>query len=107
MRGSPMSGQWKDSTRRARLPGDWKTRVANVKERDGYQCALRDEHGQRCIKRGAEVDHIRPGDDHSYANLQLLCADHHKAKTQREASEARQREAARYRYPKQRHPGLI
>lgn len=102
-----MSGQWRGSTRRVRLPGDWKTRVARVKERDGYRCVARDESGVRCTNAGTDVDHIKRGDDHSYANLQLLCADHHTVKTQREAREAREAEAARYRYPKQRHPGLL
>ena len=102
-----MSGQWRDSDRRARLPRDWNTRVQRVKERDGYRCVARDERGVRCANKGTDVDHIKPGDDHSYANLQLLCGEHHKAKTQREAQQGRAREAARYRYPTERHPGLL
>lgn len=31
------------------------------------------------------MDHIKAGDDHSDSNLQSLCREHHKAKTNREA----------------------
>jgi 5-methylcytosine-specific restriction protein A len=42
-----------------------------------------------CGEPGVEVDHVRAGDDHSLANLQLLCAAHHRVKTLREASRRR------------------
>ncbi|WP_412175206.1 HNH endonuclease [Kitasatospora griseola] len=45
--------------------------------------------GGRCEAVGTEVDHIRPGDDHSLENLQLLCAWCHRQKTQAESSRAR------------------
>lgn len=99
-----MSGQWRDSTRRARLPADWAARVAQVKSRDGYRCTHRDS-GVRCPNPGTDVDHIRRGDDHSLGNLRLLCSPCHKEKTQKEAQFARKKAMARAKYPRERHPG--
>ena len=51
-----------------------------VHERDGQQCAYRDEQGRRCSARGwLEYHHRRPyglGGEHSVANVALLCRAH-------------------------------
>ena len=90
---------WESSNRRERLPSDWSARRARVLRRDNYLCQL-------CRRaRATDVDHITRGDDHSDANLRALYAACHKAKTQREAVEARR---AKYEpRPPKRHPGLI
>ncbi|MEU6633805.1 HNH endonuclease signature motif containing protein [Streptomyces parvus] len=51
------------------------------------QASLSD--GSRCNAPGTDVDHIRPGNDHSMTNLQLLCSWCHRQKTQAEATAAR------------------
>ncbi|WP_103529524.1 HNH endonuclease signature motif containing protein [Streptomyces sp. SM12] len=102
-----MSGKWADSDRRSRLPSDWKRRVASIKARAAGRCERRLPDGSRCVNPGKDVDHIRRGDDHSVTNLQLLCTDCHTAKTTREAAAERRRYAARLKYPKEAHPGLI
>lgn len=89
---------WDTSTRHARLPPDWRRRRALILQRDPV-CRI-------CNRRpSTEVDHIRPGDDHSDANLQGACSPCHAAKTKRESA------AARWRFtrkrPEQRHPGLL
>lgn len=70
-----------------------------LQERDGRTCAA-----EGCEREGWEVDHVTPlwrvrhlPDDerrpyHGPTNLQLLCTQHHKEKTAREAGErARER----------------
>lgn len=99
-----MSGHWAGSQRRHQLPDDWPTRRAAVLDRDEHRCRWR-EDGTVCGKRATDVDHIRRGNDHSYANLQALCAEHHAIKSSREGTEARWQ--ARMRRPAERHPGLI
>ncbi|WP_323371806.1 HNH endonuclease, partial [Streptomyces katsurahamanus] len=44
--------------------------------------------GALCGHPGTDVDHIRPGNDHSMGNLQLLCGWCHKRKTQAESRAA-------------------
>lgn len=100
-----MSGRWEDSNRRAQLPRDWARRRRMVIERADGQCE-RLLDGVRCTNAGRDVDHKRRGNDHSLANLQLLCSECHTRKTQREAAEARRAVARRLRYPTERHPGL-
>ena len=73
---------WEGSTRRSRLPKDWEKRRRYILNRDpickGCDNAL-----------SVEVDHVVSGDDHSYENLQGLCARCHREKTQREAAQSR------------------
>lgn len=80
---------WKGSTRRARLPQDWPARRAAAESRAGGRCEAESRlgvpHHRDCTRIGAECDHIRPGDDHSPANLCWLSAPCHKAKTARES----------------------
>jgi 5-methylcytosine-specific restriction protein A len=73
---------WQGSTRRSRLPGDWERRRRSVLARDEI-CRICND------ALATEVDHIVPGDDHSLANLQGVCARCHAAKTRAEAAEAR------------------
>ena len=81
---------WSTSDRRERLPADWPQRVAHVKKRDGGRCRwILEKTKRRCPRDGTYVDHKIPGDDHSYANLQLLCEFHHKKKSAKEGHAAR------------------
>lgn len=94
---------WKGSDRRSRLPSDWAKIRERVKRRDLGLC-------QECGAPGTDVDHIRPGDDHSMSNLRLLCAACHKAKTAKEGGEAyaAKRRAINNRLRRsESHPGLL
>ena len=73
---------WEGSTRRQRLPPDWERRRKRILERDPI-CKVCDN------ALSTIADHIVPGDDHSYENLQGICDPCHREKTQREAAEAR------------------
>jgi 5-methylcytosine-specific restriction endonuclease McrA len=94
---------WEGSDRRARLPGDWALRRIRVLRRDAYRCQAKGATGRPCGAPANEVDHIVRGDNHAYENLQAICRECHKKKTQAEAQAARQ---SRYRKPES-HPGLI
>lgn len=95
---------WETSDRRLRLPPDWPQRVAEVWKRDRGQCTWRLPSGARCPRKGADVDHRVPGDNHDLRNLQLLCRHHHDKKTQREAFAGRRKTKKR---PEERHPGML
>lgn len=105
---------WETSDRRSRLPDNWHRLVAAVKKRARAtsklgieQCEGRLPSGKRCPRRGRDVDHIIPNDDHSLKNLRLLCPTHHERKTVREAAEGRQAfKQSKYR-PSEDHPGTI
>ena len=85
---------WSGSTRRARLPKDWPQRRRIVLERDPF-CRIR----THCTGApSTEVDHIRAGDDHNYANLQGACQPCHRHKTATERPTARRADEP--------HPGL-
>ncbi|MCW7984097.1 hypothetical protein XF35_01835 [Streptomyces platensis subsp. clarensis] len=99
-----MSGGWQGSNRKSRLPKNWKALVLKVKARDGHRCTRLSDEGKRCMNVGTDVDHVKPGDDHSLSNLALLCSDHHAQKSSREGNEARWKH--RQRRPDERHPGL-
>jgi 5-methylcytosine-specific restriction protein A len=87
------------------LPPDWNQRRQAVGDRAGWQCEQW-EHGARCPLRGTDCDHIDDRDNHDLSNLQLLCADHHKVKTQRQAREGRARMGT-LRRPREQHPGRL
>jgi 5-methylcytosine-specific restriction protein A len=97
---------WNDSDRKQRLPDNWASEIVpRIKKRDQNRCTWRLPSKARCPRRGTDVDHRIPGDDHSDRNLQLLCAHHHRMKTgmdNRRASYARK--ARKYR-PAEKHPG--
>ncbi|MFJ8394400.1 HNH endonuclease [Streptomyces sp. NPDC094144] len=76
---------WASSNRRSELPPNWPTLRARVIKRDRGLCQGVLAEGALCGHPGTDVDHIRPGNDHTLGNLQLLCAWCHKAKTQRES----------------------
>lgn len=80
---------WTTSDRRERLPSDWPTRRQVVLRRDGWRCVATMRDGDRCTEVATDVDHVRPGDDHSLGNLQALCRWHHGRKSAREGVEAR------------------
>lgn len=96
---------WATSDRASRLPDDWPDIKRRVKARDRGRCQA-GAHAPGCDRRGVEVDHITPGDDHSLSNLQLLSVECHRAKTARESAE-RNRRRARQRRRHERHPGEI
>lgn len=82
---------WENSDRHDRLPSDWAKRRRVVLERCGYRCEWDLGGGVRCGERATDVDHIRRGDDHSFANLRGLCAAHHARKSAGEGWAERQR----------------
>lgn len=102
-----MSG-WEGSDRKSRLPANWASEIVpRIKKRDGGRCTWWLPSKKRCPRKGTDVDHRRPGDDHSDFNLQLLCNHHHLMKTandNRRATAARK--ASKYR-PAEKHPGDI
>ena len=99
-----MPGRWAGSSRRDRLPPNWKAICAAIRQRDGGRCTWV-EAGHRCRQAGTDVDHVVPGDDHRPENLRLLCPDHHKRKSSAEGNAARWR--VRERRPREAHPGLL
>ena len=71
----------------------WRKKRAAVLKRDRYLCQCADCKGRRLP--ASEVDHVTPnylGGSDDFDNLQSLNVDCHKAKTQREAVEARLRD---------------
>lgn len=105
---------WETSDRRSRLPENWHAIVAAVKRRARRtsklgieQCEKRLPSGKRCPRRGTDVDHVIPNDDHSERNLQLLCRTHHERKTVQEAAQGRAAfKRSKYR-PREEHPGTL
>lgn len=101
---------WEGSDRRQELPPDWDKRRAFVFARDGHRCTWRNVYGDRCDGPAEECDHIRPGNDHSYANLRSLCSYHHGKKSGAEGRQAtaRRRKEFDRRYRRvETHPGLL
>jgi len=97
---------WETSDRSARLPADWKQRVAQVWKRDEGRCTWRLPSGARCPRPGRDVDHIGGDDDHRLFRLRLLCGTHHDRKTQREAWAGRSRPKTKKRR-EERQPGRL
>jgi 5-methylcytosine-specific restriction protein A len=98
-----MPGGWEGSDRSDRLPPNWRTEIRPaILQRDGYRCQIRWDDG--CEGAATEVDHIRAGDDHSFANLQSACAWCHRQKTYADRQGMRRYWSAK-RQP-ERHPGL-
>lgn len=61
-----------------------------IRERDEGQCQQCKREGSAHIRIGAEVDHIVPlwkGGSDDDSNKELLCDEHHLAKSRREAAE--------------------
>jgi len=105
---------WETSDRLQRLPDNWgalkrlvKARAKRTSKLGIEQCEKRLPSGARCPRKGTDVDHRIPGDDHSLNNLQLLCPTHHERKTVAEAAEGRRAfKRSKYR-PSEDHPGTI
>ncbi|RZS39126.1 hypothetical protein EV193_104342 [Herbihabitans rhizosphaerae] len=95
---------WDTSTRRDELPGDWNARRLAVLGRDMHQCRWRTPEGV-CGLAATEVDHIRPGGDHSYSNLRALCSWHHRRKSSSEGGRAAALNRPPRRRAPERHPG--
>ena len=104
-----MSGGWKDSNRRSRLPANWAAIVQAVHRRSGRKCEVpRESKGGALCGRPADggVDHIIPNDDDSMTNLRDTCRWHHRAKSSQEGNEAKALKAGYGKLPAERHPGL-
>lgn len=105
-----MTGGWAGSDRSSRLPADWAKIRQAIGERDGWRCQWFDQ-GKKCGRPGNEVDHRRPGDDHSPGNLRVLCSWHHGRKSGREGAQAlaakRKQIDKKFRRPAEKHPGLL
>lgn len=101
---------WAGSTRKQRLPPDWRARRRIVLKRDNYQCQwIREDTGTLCLAPANQVDHRVQGadDDHPDA-LQSLCEHHHQVKSSREGGRAAGQAArARKNAARKRHPGII
>ena len=103
--------QWQTSTRRVRLPSNWSSEIRpRILRRDKRQCQAVLDDGTLCLDYANEVDHIKPGDDHSDSNLRAICRWHHKFKSSQEGGQAAARARARIRKSFRRsesHPGLV
>lgn len=105
---------WDSSDRRQRLPENWGALCRAVKARAKAtsplgieQCEFRLPSRKRCPRRGTDVDHRIPNDDHSLKNLRLLCSHHHGQKSSKEGAEARRAfKQSKYR-PREEHPGTL
>lgn len=103
-----MSGGWQGSTRRSRLPADWRTRIrpaAHARNPD-HICHLCGDPG------GDYLDHKQPGDDHSLDNLDWAHdrvpphCHRYKSSAEGNAARAANPPPGRRRPPEQ-HPGLL
>lgn len=100
-----MSGGWVNSTRRSRLPANWRSEIrpAAHKRNPLHICHL-------CGRPGGDyLDHIVPGDDHSLDNLDWVhdaVEPHcHRAKSSAEGHAAKAAMRRRHR-PPEVHPAL-
>lgn len=106
------NGQWRGSTRRARLPANWPELCAVAREMHGTSC-YKCGHGN-----ASDTDHKQRGDDHRPENLWPICgsrctrcaAEHrtpcHVAKSSREGGQAAQAARPRRTRPAEQHPGM-
>nr|DAK51749.1 MAG TPA: HNH endonuclease bacteriophage, HNH Endonuclease, DNA.52A [Caudoviricetes sp.] len=85
-------------------------RRKRVLERCGYRCEWMITREERCPEKATDVDHIKPGDDHSFRNLRGLCGKHHARKSSSEGWWARKRliEESKQKFRKQEtHPAYL
>jgi len=94
---------WNSSNRVGELPSNWAALRRTILSRDGRICQLQYEG---CSLRATEVDHIRPGDDHSLTNLQAVCTACHSIKSSQEGLRERLRRKRLTKRPREQHPGL-
>lgn len=97
-----MSGGWKGSDRRDRLPPDWPAIRAEVLRRDLYRCRWVLANGELCREMATDVDHIERDGGDGKENLQSLCGPHHAAKSSQEGNEARREKKRRALLPADR-----
>ncbi|WP_060905324.1 HNH endonuclease [Streptomyces scabiei] len=96
-----MSGGWKDTDRKSRLPSNWATIRRKVLARD-VVCQI-------CqIRPATHCDHIEAKTDaHAEDRLQGVCAECHLQKSSREGNEAQRADPRPGRKrPPEPHPGL-
>lgn len=92
---------WDTSNRRSRLPADWFSRVRpDILRRDPI-CKLQ---YPMCTRVSTQVDHVTLGDDHSYANLEGVCAACHAHKSALEGRITQLTRRQRRFRPLERHP---
>lgn len=101
-----MSG-WQGSDRKDRLPEDWPARRSKRLKIDGGRCTWTLPSGKRCPRPATDVDHRKPGDDHSMRNLRSLCAHHHAKKSAAEGHQAKRVIKGKKARPAEKHPGLL
>lgn len=97
-----MAHNWGTSTRKSRLPANWRRLRRLVLERD-VTCVI-------CrVRRSTVADHIHAmTDDHRLEALQGVCEPCHRQKTAREAAAARAAsQKPGRRRPPEAHPGLV
>jgi 5-methylcytosine-specific restriction enzyme A len=99
---------WEGSTRRQRLPSDWRSRIVpRIMRRDNHRCQWPNDHGI-CGWQATDIDHKQPGDNHSDDNLWALCSWHHDKKTAHEGNTARRNNGyIREKRTPESHPGII
>src|SRR5699024_5262569 len=94
--GGVMAQGWSGSTRRERLPNDWRQRRAYILERDGFRCRAFLPDGRRRPRDATDVDHLPENVDDSNQDRQALSRGHHNPKTGRHGGK-RSQEARRRR----------
>lgn len=90
------------SRRKSELPPNWAEIRRIVLDRDGRRC-------QFCGAPATDVDHIRPGSDHTPSNLRALCKHCHMQRTAYQGLAARAKKGYKKRThrPPKKHPGLL
>lgn len=78
---------WEHSSRRSRLPGNWKSIREKVFRLKGRKCYVV-YAGEPCHREATDIDHVVAGDNHDIDNLQPICRFHHALKSSREGNEA-------------------
>jgi hypothetical protein len=106
------NGRWSGSTRRERLPANWRQLCREARELYGTSCYLCG-HGD-----AVDTDHLIAGDNHDVANLRAICGRGcqecralartpcHVVKSSREGGLAAQAARPRRNREPERHPGM-
>lgn len=101
------------------LPADWSERRLRCLQKANGRCeaTVFDSYpwewptpawigpDERCIRTATDVDHRSDRDNHD--DLQALCSDHHKQKTNRESAAGRAAMWKKLRHEPERPPGLL
>jgi 5-methylcytosine-specific restriction enzyme A len=94
------NGQWRDSTRRRRLPASWQAIRRECFAIYGPLCYL-------CSDFASDIDHVIPGDNHSLENLRPICKSCHTKKSSAEGGRAFQAQRPKRKRITEQHPGFI